>query len=46
MEEGGAGDSEAVPCLYFDDGTFFEIVNLLSVPGQLLFDWGKREPKD
>ena len=42
----GAGDSEAVPCLYFDDGTFFEIVNLLSVPGQLLFDWGKREPKD
>jgi len=45
-KRGGAGDSEAVPCLYFDDGTFFEIVNLLSVPGQLLFDWGKREPKD
>lgn len=42
----GAGDSEAVPCFYFNDGTFFEIINLVSVPGQLLFNWGKREPKD
>ncbi|MBI4837161.1 MAG: hypothetical protein HY813_02005 [Candidatus Portnoybacteria bacterium] len=38
----GAGDSEAAPCLYFDDGTFFEIINLVSVPGQLRFNWGKR----
>ncbi len=42
----GVGDFEAVPCFYFDDGTFFEIINLVSVPGQRLFNWGTREPKD
>lgn len=37
-----AGSPEAVPCLYFDDGTFFEIINLVSIPGQLFFNWGKQ----
>ncbi len=37
---GGARDMERTPYLSFSDGTSFESLNLVSVPGAACYDWG------
>jgi hypothetical protein len=40
---GGASDMERTPYLSFSDGTYFESLNLVLVPGAVCYDWGTEE---
>ena len=40
---GGASDVERTPYLSFSDGTYFELLNLVSVPDAICYDWGTQE---
>jgi hypothetical protein len=40
---GGASDMERTPHLSFSDGTYFESLNLVSVPGAVCYDWGTKD---
>ena len=40
---GGASDMERTPYLSFSDGTYFESLNLVSVPSAICYDWGTEE---
>jgi len=42
---GGASDMERTPYLSFSDGTYFECLNLVSVPGAVCYDWGTKEQR-
>jgi len=40
---GGASDVERTPYLSFSDETYFESVNLVSIPGTVCYDWGTKD---